>query len=347
MTEKKALGKGLGALIGEGRSALGRAGGAGGEGRLRELPLAEIAVNRRQPRRVFAADELEELAASIKALGVVQPIVVRPLQTAAPAAADRRRTARSGRRSARLCRPVRASLRAHRRRAPAARRQAGRPRVHPGAGAPGRRDRVARDRPRRERRPRGPQQHRGGAGLRVARRRVRAHARARRRAGRPQSRCGHNLLRLLELPDERAADDRAGRAERGAWARAAGAARPRAAPQGGAPRRLAGPLGAADRGAGEEAQRGGAGRGRACGAPARRRRLQRPRRRALRPAGDAGAHPQRQARRHHPDRLQEQSASWSAWSACCGRSETEAAGRLIRARRGSGRSPTGGVSRLA
>src|SRR5665648_607419 len=84
--EKKALGKGLGALIGEGRSTLGRAGGAGGEGRLRELPLAEIAVNRRQPRRTFAADELEELAASIRALGVVQPVVVRPLQPAAPAA---------------------------------------------------------------------------------------------------------------------------------------------------------------------------------------------------------------------------------------------------------------------
>jgi ParB family chromosome partitioning protein len=87
VSEKKALGKGLGALIGEGRSALGKAGGAGGEGRLRELPLAEIAVNRRQPRRTFAAHELEELAASIRALGVVQPVVVRPLQPAAPAAA--------------------------------------------------------------------------------------------------------------------------------------------------------------------------------------------------------------------------------------------------------------------
>ena len=99
MSEKKALGKGLGALIGEGRSALGRAGGAGGEGRLRELPLAEIAVNRRQPRRAFAADELEELAASIKALGVVQPVVVRPLQPAAPAAAgEARAPASSGHR---------------------------------------------------------------------------------------------------------------------------------------------------------------------------------------------------------------------------------------------------------
>jgi ParB family transcriptional regulator, chromosome partitioning protein len=86
--EKKALGKGLGALIGEGRSSLGRVGGAGGEGRLRELPIAEIAVNRRQPRRTFAAAEIEELAASIRALGVVQPVVVRPLKPAAPAAAD-------------------------------------------------------------------------------------------------------------------------------------------------------------------------------------------------------------------------------------------------------------------
>jgi ParB family transcriptional regulator, chromosome partitioning protein len=84
--DKKALGKGLGALIGEGRSTLGRAGGAGGEGRLRELPLAEIAVNRRQPRRTFAAEELEELAASIRTLGVVQPVVVRPLQPTAAAA---------------------------------------------------------------------------------------------------------------------------------------------------------------------------------------------------------------------------------------------------------------------
>ncbi|MEI6449576.1 MAG: ParB/RepB/Spo0J family partition protein [Actinomycetes bacterium] len=87
MREKKALGKGLSALIGEGRSTVGRAGGAGGEGRLRELPLAEIAVNRRQPRRSFAAAELEELAASIRALGVVQPVVVRPLLPAAPPAA--------------------------------------------------------------------------------------------------------------------------------------------------------------------------------------------------------------------------------------------------------------------
>ncbi len=82
MSNKKALGKGLGALIGEGKAALTRPGMAG-EGRLRELPLAEISVNRRQPRRAFSAEELDELATSIKALGVVQPVVVRPLPPAA------------------------------------------------------------------------------------------------------------------------------------------------------------------------------------------------------------------------------------------------------------------------
>jgi ParB family chromosome partitioning protein len=81
---KKALGKGLGALIGESRAALGRSGASPSlqEGRLRELPLADISVNRRQPRRTFADEELQELAASIGALGVVQPIVVRPLHEA-------------------------------------------------------------------------------------------------------------------------------------------------------------------------------------------------------------------------------------------------------------------------
>jgi len=80
-TGKKALGKGLGALIGESRAALERSGAGPSlqEGRLRELPLADISVNRRQPRRTFSDEELQELAASIRALGVVQPIVVRPL----------------------------------------------------------------------------------------------------------------------------------------------------------------------------------------------------------------------------------------------------------------------------
>jgi len=77
---KRALGKGLSALIGESRANLAGATVSGG-GRLRELPVDAVVVSRRQPRRTFAEDELAELAASIAALGVVQPIVVRPLST--------------------------------------------------------------------------------------------------------------------------------------------------------------------------------------------------------------------------------------------------------------------------
>lgn len=47
-------------------------------GALRELPIASIDPNPRQPRTVFDDRGLEDLAASIKAVGVLQPIIVRP-----------------------------------------------------------------------------------------------------------------------------------------------------------------------------------------------------------------------------------------------------------------------------
>jgi ParB family chromosome partitioning protein len=47
-------------------------------GRLRKLPVAKIYGNPDQPRKVFAERELEELAASIKAHGLLQAIRVRP-----------------------------------------------------------------------------------------------------------------------------------------------------------------------------------------------------------------------------------------------------------------------------
>jgi ParB family transcriptional regulator, chromosome partitioning protein len=65
----KALGKGLSALFGERL-----------EGHLGEILVAEITVSTRQPRRFFDEDELTELSQSIRHLGVVQPIVVRPLE---------------------------------------------------------------------------------------------------------------------------------------------------------------------------------------------------------------------------------------------------------------------------
>jgi ParB family transcriptional regulator, chromosome partitioning protein len=44
-----------------------------------ELPLAAIVPNPRQPRTAFDEDQLAELARSIKDIGLLQPVVVRPL----------------------------------------------------------------------------------------------------------------------------------------------------------------------------------------------------------------------------------------------------------------------------
>src|SRR5664279_6272092 len=44
-----------------------------------EIPVASITPNPRQPRTAFDEDQLTELAASIKDVGLLQPIVVRPL----------------------------------------------------------------------------------------------------------------------------------------------------------------------------------------------------------------------------------------------------------------------------
>lgn len=49
-----------------------------------ELELDSIVPNQRQPRSVFDEDELEELAASIKQVGVLQPVIVRPLTEPIP-----------------------------------------------------------------------------------------------------------------------------------------------------------------------------------------------------------------------------------------------------------------------
>lgn len=70
----RALGRGLSALIGErlDESRLRE------EGHLRELPLDQIRVSRRQPRRAFDEEELRELSESVRNLGVVQPVLVRP-----------------------------------------------------------------------------------------------------------------------------------------------------------------------------------------------------------------------------------------------------------------------------
>lgn len=92
------LGRGLGALLGEARReeplvTQGKAGGrpgepaanragspvAAGASGLASIPVSAIEPHPNQPRRHFDEAALDELAASISARGVIQPVIVRPL----------------------------------------------------------------------------------------------------------------------------------------------------------------------------------------------------------------------------------------------------------------------------
>ncbi len=68
--DRRGMGRGLAAILPQGSKV--------GEG-LREVPVELIAPNPRQPRRHFDEHKLAELAESIRARGVLQPIVVTPL----------------------------------------------------------------------------------------------------------------------------------------------------------------------------------------------------------------------------------------------------------------------------
>ncbi|MFG6158621.1 ParB/RepB/Spo0J family partition protein [Halomonas sp. 1390] len=95
MTRKRALGRGLDALIGanarrresldlpeveieEGLEPAAPLPPAADE-RLERLPLGQLSRGKYQPRRDIQPEALEELADSIRAQGVMQPIVVRPV----------------------------------------------------------------------------------------------------------------------------------------------------------------------------------------------------------------------------------------------------------------------------
>jgi ParB family chromosome partitioning protein len=78
--ESRGLGRGLGALLGTAPTVnLSRGGGT--------LPLTLMQAGAFQPRREIHQEPLEELAASIKANGVIEPIVVRPLPGGSPGGA--------------------------------------------------------------------------------------------------------------------------------------------------------------------------------------------------------------------------------------------------------------------
>lgn len=73
--ERRGLGKGLGALI-PGDLTSGSKDGAGG---VQEVPISQVEPNRFQPRSHFDEEALAGLTASIRELGVLQPVLVRRL----------------------------------------------------------------------------------------------------------------------------------------------------------------------------------------------------------------------------------------------------------------------------
>ncbi len=76
--KKRGLGRGLDALLGVEPGAVITATDESQGGELRTLPVDWLERGPYQPRRHFDEDALQELADSIRAQGVVQPIVVRP-----------------------------------------------------------------------------------------------------------------------------------------------------------------------------------------------------------------------------------------------------------------------------
>lgn len=96
-TKRKGLGRGLGALLDAGASSMQQStentttvqgaieqvqsSDLDGNEQLKYVPVELIQRGKYQPRRDINQDALEELSASIKAQGVMQPIVIRPISS--------------------------------------------------------------------------------------------------------------------------------------------------------------------------------------------------------------------------------------------------------------------------
>lgn len=78
--KKRAMGRGLGAILSAESKAVQSATDAGAKDLVRnivEIPIEDIYPNANQPRTHFDEKALQELAESIKVLGIIQPITVR------------------------------------------------------------------------------------------------------------------------------------------------------------------------------------------------------------------------------------------------------------------------------
>ncbi|MGE0257239.1 MAG: ParB/RepB/Spo0J family partition protein [Alphaproteobacteria bacterium] len=78
--KRPSLGRGLAALFGETGALLPADRDGARSGAVRSAPIEAIRPSPFQPRRVFAEEELEGLAQSIRGKGIVQPLLVRPLE---------------------------------------------------------------------------------------------------------------------------------------------------------------------------------------------------------------------------------------------------------------------------
>lgn len=74
-TQKRGLGRGLGALIPNASEARAE---SAQENSPREIAVEQITPSPFQPRRTFDEGKIDELAASIRMQGIIQPLVVRP-----------------------------------------------------------------------------------------------------------------------------------------------------------------------------------------------------------------------------------------------------------------------------
>jgi ParB family chromosome partitioning protein len=94
MVRRSGLGKGLSSLIPPGESEPG----AAADGAvLQEITIADVTPNPNQPRLHFDEETLAELTASIQQIGVLQPILVRPIESGFELIAGERRWRAAGR----------------------------------------------------------------------------------------------------------------------------------------------------------------------------------------------------------------------------------------------------------
>ena len=76
--ERKGLGRGLSALMADIETPEVDAEAPVTTAGAQLVPIEKVVKNPKQPRKDFDKDELDELAASIKARGIIQPLIVRP-----------------------------------------------------------------------------------------------------------------------------------------------------------------------------------------------------------------------------------------------------------------------------